>query len=262
VLTQVLPLVLLIILGLAGLRGVLTVPQWNGPLHRDGPVISLALEVVLLVLLVITIRRRAAAQRAGLYAVATPGSMVEVKLRAVLIPVLGAGMIVVAVTTLLALHLHLFTNRPAKSRTFPSSKATPLPSTSVPGAKSAGSLHIPLAALLDTLLVVLLIAGVIVTATRRDPQVQVGASPRGGLALVQLARGQALLAKRDYVIPDDIKAVAVPALAHRVTLRPELWVRQVSSDDVVAKLLSAVPTPKTDPAARAGGRGQAPAVTG
>jgi MoxR-like ATPase len=103
----------------------------------------------------------------------------------------------------------------------------------------------------------------IVAATRHDPQVQVGASPRGGLALVQLARGQALLSKRDYVVPDDIKQVAVPALAHRVTLRPELWVRQVSSDDVVAKLLSAVPTPKTDPAAaRAGGRDQAPAVTG
>src|SRR5271154_3495521 len=68
----------------------------------------------------------------------------------------------------------------------------------------------------------------IVTATRNDAQVQIGASPRGGLALVQLARGQALLSNRDYVIPDDIKQVAVPALAHRVTLRPELWVRQVS----------------------------------
>jgi MoxR-like ATPase len=88
----------------------------------------------------------------------------------------------------------------------------------------------------------------IVTATRNDAQVQIGASPRGGLALVQLARGQALLGNRDYVIPDDIKQVAVPALAHRVTLRPELWVRQVSSDEVMTKLLSAVPTPKTDPA--------------
>jgi MoxR-like ATPase len=102
----------------------------------------------------------------------------------------------------------------------------------------------------------------IVTATRRNPQVQVGASPRGGLALVQLARGQAVLRQRDYVVPDDIKQVAVPALAHRVTLRPELWVRQVSSDDVVAKLLSVVPTPKTDPAARASGRAQAASVTG
>ena len=88
----------------------------------------------------------------------------------------------------------------------------------------------------------------IVTATRRDAQVQIGASPRGGLALVQLARGQAVLSNRDYVIPDDIKQVAVPALAHRVTLRPELWVRQVSSDEVMAKLLTAVPTPETDPA--------------
>ena len=102
----------------------------------------------------------------------------------------------------------------------------------------------------------------IVTATRRDSQVQVGASSRGGLALLQLARGQALLNQRDYVVPDDIKQVAVPALAHRVTLRPELWVRQVSSDDVMTKRLSAVPTPKTDPAARAGGRGQTRAVAG
>jgi MoxR-like ATPase len=99
----------------------------------------------------------------------------------------------------------------------------------------------------------------IVTATRRDPQIQVGASPRGGLALVQLARGQALLHERDYVVPDDIKQVAVPALAHRITLRPELWVRQVSADDIVSRLLSGVPTPRTDPrvtpaAASAGAR--------
>jgi MoxR-like ATPase len=101
----------------------------------------------------------------------------------------------------------------------------------------------------------------IVTATRKDPQIQVGASPRGGLALVQLARGQALLHQRDYVVPDDIKQVAVPALAHRITLRPELWVRQVSADDVVARLLSAVPTPRTDPTAPAG-PGGAPAGPG
>ena len=99
----------------------------------------------------------------------------------------------------------------------------------------------------------------IVTATRTDPQIQVGASPRGGLALVQLARGQALLHQRDYVVPDDIKQIAVPALAHRITLRPELWVRQVSADDIVSRLLAGVPTPKTDPraaadAARAGAR--------
>jgi MoxR-like ATPase len=87
----------------------------------------------------------------------------------------------------------------------------------------------------------------IVTATREHPQIQVGSSPRGGLALVQLARGQALLQQRDYVIPDDVKNVAVAALAHRITLRPELWVRQVSPDDVVARLLASVPVPRTDP---------------
>jgi MoxR-like ATPase len=92
----------------------------------------------------------------------------------------------------------------------------------------------------------------IIGATREHPQIQVGASPRGGLALVQLARGQALLRQRDYVIPDDVKSIVVPALAHRITLRPELWVRQVSSDDVVDRLLTTVPTPQTDPAARPG----------
>jgi MoxR-like ATPase len=92
----------------------------------------------------------------------------------------------------------------------------------------------------------------VVRATREHAQIQVGASPRGALALVQLARGQAVLRKRDYVIPDDIKSIAVPALAHRVTLHPELWVRQVSSDDVIARLLTTVPTPQTDPTARTG----------
>ena len=89
----------------------------------------------------------------------------------------------------------------------------------------------------------------IIEATRSHPQIQVGASPRGGLALVQLARARALLSHRDYAIPDDVKSVAVPALAHRITLRPELWVRQIQSDDVIATLLATVPTPKTDPAA-------------
>ncbi len=92
----------------------------------------------------------------------------------------------------------------------------------------------------------------LVRATREHAQIQVGASPRGALALMQLARGQALLRQRDYVIPDDIKAIAVPALAHRVTLRPELWVRQVSPDDVVARLLAEVPVPQTDPSAPSG----------
>ncbi|WP_035841336.1 AAA family ATPase [Kitasatospora azatica] len=89
----------------------------------------------------------------------------------------------------------------------------------------------------------------LVGATRADAQIQVGASPRGGLALVQLGRARAVLEGRDYLTPEDVKAVAVPALAHRITLKPELWVRQVAADDVVARLLAEVPTPQTVPAA-------------
>ena len=89
----------------------------------------------------------------------------------------------------------------------------------------------------------------IVVATRSHPQIQVGASPRGSLAMVQLARGEALMRRRDYVIPDDVKQIAVPSLAHRVVLRPELWVRQVRSDDVIAGVTASVPIPRTDPSA-------------
>jgi len=88
----------------------------------------------------------------------------------------------------------------------------------------------------------------LIGATRTNAQIQVGASPRGGLFLVQLARGQAVLRGRDYVIPDDIKAVGVPTLAHRITLRPELWVRRVSPEDVIARAMTSVPVPRTDPA--------------
>ena len=88
----------------------------------------------------------------------------------------------------------------------------------------------------------------LIGATRTNAQIQVGASPRGGLFLIQLARGRAVLQGRDYVIPDDIKAVSVPALGHRITLRPELWVRKVSPEEVIAKIVAAVPVPRTDPA--------------
>ncbi|HZV53098.1 MAG TPA: ATPase, partial [Candidatus Dormibacteraeota bacterium] len=78
------------------------------------------------------------------------------------------------------------------------------------------------------------------------PRVQVGASPRGTLALLKLARARAVLAGRDFVTPEDVKSVAVPALAHRLTLRPELWVRRVRGEDVVRECLEAVPVPATE----------------
>jgi MoxR-like ATPase len=83
----------------------------------------------------------------------------------------------------------------------------------------------------------------LVTATRSASGVQVGASPRGSLALLKLSRCRAALSGRDYVTPDDVKEVAVPALAHRLALKPELWVERLRSDDIVRELLEEVPTP-------------------
>ncbi|MFZ0831526.1 MAG: MoxR family ATPase [Mycobacterium sp.] len=81
-------------------------------------------------------------------------------------------------------------------------------------------------------------------ATRNHPQVAVGASPRAELDLVQLARARALLEGRDYVIPEDVKMLAVPAIAHRISLRPERWVRSVHGSDVVEQLLARLPVPR------------------
>ena len=88
----------------------------------------------------------------------------------------------------------------------------------------------------------------LVRATRDSPSVEVGASPRGTLALMKLARVKASLDGRDFVVPDDIKSVAVPALSHRLALRPELWVQRVQAEDVVQECLSSVPAPTTEPA--------------
>jgi MoxR-like ATPase len=86
----------------------------------------------------------------------------------------------------------------------------------------------------------------LVAATRESPSLAVGASPRGSLALLKLSRCRAALAGRDFVTPDDVKAVAVPALAHRLVLKPELWVQRRSGEDVVRETLAAVPTPPAE----------------
>jgi MoxR-like ATPase len=91
----------------------------------------------------------------------------------------------------------------------------------------------------------------LVAATRESQSTAVGASPRGSLALLKLARCRAALAGRDYVLPDDVKAIAVPALAHRLVLRPELWVQRISAEDVVRELLAGVPTPSAEDVAAA-----------
>jgi MoxR-like ATPase len=86
----------------------------------------------------------------------------------------------------------------------------------------------------------------LVTATRESRRVAVGASPRGSLALLKLSRARAALSGRDFVTPEDVKAVAVPALAHRLMLKPELWVQRIRGDDVVREVLDSVPTPPAE----------------
>jgi MoxR-like ATPase len=93
----------------------------------------------------------------------------------------------------------------------------------------------------------------LVTATRDSKQLAVGASPRGSLALLKLARAKAAVDGRDFVVPEDVKAVAVPALAHRLTLRPELWVQRIRGEDIVAEALETVPTPPAEDSLRAAG---------
>jgi MoxR-like ATPase len=85
----------------------------------------------------------------------------------------------------------------------------------------------------------------LVRATRSDPRAEVGASPRGSLALQKLVRARALLLGRDFVLPDDVKALALPALAHRIVVKPEPWIRGVRGEDVVRNALEKLAVPKT-----------------
>lgn len=86
----------------------------------------------------------------------------------------------------------------------------------------------------------------VVTGTRTSQRVKVGASPRGSLALLKLSRCRAVLEGRDFVTPEDVKAVAGPALSHRLMLRPELWVQRIRPEDVVREVLETVPTPAAE----------------
>jgi MoxR-like ATPase len=86
----------------------------------------------------------------------------------------------------------------------------------------------------------------LVTATRTHASVQVGASPRGTLALLKLARARAILRRRDYITPDDVKEVAIAALAHRILLSPELWVQRIASSDVIGDCLQSIAVPSAE----------------
>ena len=86
----------------------------------------------------------------------------------------------------------------------------------------------------------------LVRATRSDHRLALGASPRGALALLKLARALAALRRRDFVLPDDVKTMAEPALAHRLILKPELWAARMSATQVVEDLLTLVAAPGPD----------------
>ncbi len=84
----------------------------------------------------------------------------------------------------------------------------------------------------------------IVQATRTQRQIEVGASPRGSLAIFKLARARAVFHGRDFVIPDDVKEVAGPALSHRMIMKAESWVKGIDPRLVVDEILKVVPVPK------------------
>ena len=84
----------------------------------------------------------------------------------------------------------------------------------------------------------------LVRATRAEPQLEVGSSPRGTLALVKLTRASALLSGRDFVSPDDVRDMAVPALGHRVVLSDDAWARRADPEDVVRRAVDSVAVPQ------------------
>jgi MoxR-like ATPase len=84
----------------------------------------------------------------------------------------------------------------------------------------------------------------IVQATRTHRQIEVGASPRGSLAIFKLSRARAVFLGRDYVIPDDVKEVAAPALVHRLIMKAESWVKGTNPNQVLEDILKTIPVPR------------------
>lgn len=83
----------------------------------------------------------------------------------------------------------------------------------------------------------------LMTATRKDSRVTVGASPRGSLALMKLSRAKAAFDGRDFVIPDDVKHFIKPALRHRLILVPEMWMQRNAAQNVLGRIVDTVPVP-------------------
>jgi MoxR-like ATPase len=86
----------------------------------------------------------------------------------------------------------------------------------------------------------------IVRETRVHGQVAIGASPRGSLALLKLARANAAFDGRDYIIPDDVKAIAVEALSHRIIPKAASWIRGFDATIIINEVLRKIPVPRVD----------------
>jgi hypothetical protein len=161
-LARLLPLALLIVLAIAGLRGAVAAPEWNGPLKTDGIAIGLAMEVVFGVLLLITLRRDRLIRRTreNTPVSATVGDMstdVPAALRFVLRYVLAAGMLVVAAVLLTSLHLHFFAS--SHPPTLPR-RLLPTKLPTLRTGPSGGGSHLPIATILYGLLVAVLVAAI------------------------------------------------------------------------------------------------------
>ncbi|MEK7862172.1 MAG: MoxR family ATPase, partial [Chloroflexota bacterium] len=91
----------------------------------------------------------------------------------------------------------------------------------------------------------------VVSATRSHPDVYLGASPRGSLALARASQAYAMLQGRDFVLPDDVKQLAVPTLAHRLILQPQARLKDLAATTVIAEVLASVPVEFSPTAARA-----------
>jgi hypothetical protein len=148
-LMRLLPLVLLIVAGLAGLRGAAGTPRWDGPLHQDAVVVGGALEVVIVILFVILLLRRSRGSQEA----------TAVKLRGVLMTVLGAGAVGAVVLVLFGLHLHVS----GQERRLPRAgqQPTAIPSSLRPRSGSGAAPHFPVTVLLYALLIAVLLAGVV-----------------------------------------------------------------------------------------------------
>jgi hypothetical protein len=163
-LARMLPLALLVVLVMAGLRGTVASPRWNGPLKADGVAIGLALEAVFGVLLVITVRRDGAAMRAARDRPFSEADEISVPagLRFVLRWVLAAGMAAVAGVLIASLHLHFF-SKPGQRSGSPAPRFRPPPRPPASRGGGGAPFHVPLGPILYALLVLALVAAVVVS---------------------------------------------------------------------------------------------------